>query len=133
MQSIWSYGHRNPQGLAWDPVTGKLWESEHGPQGGDEINIIEPAQELRLGVITMGVQPGITKRSQEGMEQPIVYWTPTVAPSGIAFYTGDKYPGWKNNLFVSCLAGQQVKRLEISGNTVTHRRSSSTSSAACTT
>ena len=118
--SIWSYGHRNPQGLAWDPVSGTLWESEHGPQGGDEINVIEPAHNYGWGVITNGVQPGITKRSQEGMEPPIVYWTPSVAPSGIAFYTGDKYPGWKNNLFVSCLGGQQVKRLEISGNTVTH-------------
>jgi len=120
VQSIWSYGHRNPQGLAWDPVTGKLWESEHGPQGGDEINIIEPGRNYGWGVITMGVQPGISKRSQEGMEQPIVYWTPSVAPSGIVFYSGDKYPGWKNNLFVSCLAGQQLKRLEISGDTVTH-------------
>jgi glucose/arabinose dehydrogenase len=120
IQSIWSYGHRNPQGLAWDPVTGKLWESEHGPQGGDEINVIEPGKNYGWGVITMGVQPGITKRSQEGMEQPIVYWTPSVAPSGIAFYTGDKYPGWKNNLFVTCLAGQQLKRLEISGDKVTH-------------
>jgi aldose sugar dehydrogenase len=120
VQSIWSYGHRNPQGLAWDPVTGKLWESEHGPQGGDEINIIEPGKNYGWGVITMGVQPGITKRSQDGMEQPIVYWTPSVAPSGIAFYTGDKYPGWKNNLFVSCLGGQQLKRLEISGDKVTH-------------
>jgi aldose sugar dehydrogenase len=120
VQSIWSYGHRNPQGLAWDPVTGKLWESEHGPQGGDEINIIEPTKNYGWGVITMGVQPGITKRSQEGMEQPIVYWTPSVAPSGIVFYTGDKYPGWKNNLFVSCLGGQQLKRLEISGDKVTH-------------
>ena len=76
VQSIWSYGHRNPQGLAWDPVSGKLWESEHGPQGGDEINIIEPAKNYGWGVITNGIQPGITKRAEEGMEQPIVYWTP---------------------------------------------------------
>ena len=72
--------------------TGKLWESEHGPQGGDEINIIEPGHNYGWGVITMGVQPGITKRTEEGMEQPIVYYTPTIAPSGIAFYTGTKYP-----------------------------------------
>jgi glucose/arabinose dehydrogenase len=69
----------------------------------------------------MGVQPGITKRSEPGMEQPIVYYTPTLAPSAIAFYTGDKYPGWKNNLFVSGLAGQQLRRLEVDGNTVTHQ------------
>jgi aldose sugar dehydrogenase len=120
VQTIWSYGHRNPQGLAWDPVTGQLWESEHGPTGGDEINIIEPKKNYGWGVITMGVQNGITKRSEPGMEQPITYWTPSVAPSGIAFYTGTQYPGWKNNLFVSCLAGQQLKRLEIANGKVTH-------------
>lgn len=118
--TIWSYGHRNPQGLAWDPVTGQLWESEHGPSGGDEINIIEPKHNYGWGVITMGVQPGITKRSEPGMEQPIRYWTPSVAPSGIAFYTGSRYPGWKDNLFVSCLAGQQLKRLEIKDGKVLH-------------
>ena len=70
LPTIWSYGHRNPQGLAWDPVTGKLWESEHGPTGGDEINIIEPGRNYGWGVITMGIQNGITKRSEPGMEQP---------------------------------------------------------------
>jgi glucose/arabinose dehydrogenase len=121
LPTIWSYGHRNPQGLAWDPVTGKLWESEHGPQGGDEINIIEPGHNYGWGVITMGVQPGITERAHEGMEQPIVYFTPSIAPSGIVFYTGTKYPEWKNNLFVSALAGQQLRRLEVSGDKVTHQ------------
>jgi glucose/arabinose dehydrogenase len=119
LPTIWSYGHRNPQGLAWDPVTGKLWESEHGPQGGDEVNVIEPGKNYGWGVISMGIQPGITKRSEPGMEQPIVYYTPTIAPSGIAFYTGIKYPGWKNNLFVSGLGGQQLRRLEITGTSVT--------------
>jgi glucose/arabinose dehydrogenase len=120
-QSIWSYGHRNPQGLAWDPVTGKLWESEHGPQGGDEINIIEKGHNYGWGVITMGIQPGITKRAEEGMDQPIVYYTPTIAPSGMVFYTGTRYPAWKNNLFVSCLGGQQLRRLEVSGDKVTNQ------------
>jgi glucose/arabinose dehydrogenase len=119
LPTIWSYGHRNPQGLAWDPVTGKLWESEHGPQGGDEINIIGPGKNYGWGVITMGVQNGITKRTEPGMEQPIVYYTPTIAPSGIVFYTGNRYPQWKNNLFVSALAGQQLRRLEVSGDKVT--------------
>jgi aldose sugar dehydrogenase len=120
--TIWSYGHRNPEGLAWDPVTGKLWESEHGPTGGDEINIIEPGHNYGWGVISMGVQPGITERSHEGMEQPIVYYTPAIAPSGIAFYTGDRYPAWKNtSLFVCALKGQQLLRLEISGDKVTHQ------------
>jgi aldose sugar dehydrogenase len=119
--TIWSYGHRNPQGLAWDPVTGKLWESEHGPQGGDEINIIEPGHNYGWGVITMGIQPGMTERAHEGMEQPIVYFTPSIAPSGMVFYTGTKYPAWKNDLFVSALAGQQLRRLEVSGDKVTHQ------------
>ena len=117
--TIWSYGHRNPQGLAWDPATGRLWESEHGPQGGDEINIIEPGRNYGWGVVTMGVQNGIAKRSEPGMEQPIVYYTPTIAPSGIAFYSGSRYPRWKNHLFVSGLAGQQLRRLEVSGGKVT--------------
>ena len=118
LPTIWSYGHRNPQGLAWDPVTGKLWETEHGPTGGDEVNIIEPGHNYGWGVATMGMQNGITKRSEPGMDDPIVYYTPTIAPSGIVFYTGDKYPGWKNNLFVSALAGQQLRRLETSGGKV---------------
>jgi len=118
LPTIWSYGHRNPQGLAWD-AAGKLWESEHGPQGGDEINIIEPGKNYGWGVITMGVQPGITKRSEPGMEQPIVYYTPTIAPSGMTFYAGNRYPGWKDNLFVSALAGQQLRRLEIKDRQVT--------------
>jgi len=119
--TIWSYGHRNPQGLAWNPVTGKLWESEHGPQGGDEINVIEKGHNYGWGVITMGTQNGITERAHEGMEQPIVYYTPTIAPSGITFYTGNKYPQWKNNLFVSALGGQQLRRLETDGDKVTHQ------------
>src|SRR5579872_2709915 len=118
--SVWSYGHRNPQGLAWDPVTGQLWESEHGPSGGDEINIIYPKHNYGWGIVSKGIQPGITKTSEPGMDDPIRYWTPSVAPSGIAFYTGDKYPGWKNDLFVSCLAGQQLKRLEIKDGKVLH-------------
>jgi glucose/arabinose dehydrogenase len=121
LPTIWSYGHRNPQGLAWDPVTGKLWESEHGPNGGDEINVIEPGKNYGWGVITMGIEPGMTKRAEPGMEQPIVYYTPTIAPTGMTFYTGDKYPGWKNSLFVSALAGQQLRRLETSGDKVVHQ------------
>jgi glucose/arabinose dehydrogenase len=116
--TIWSYGHRNPQGLAWDPVTGALWESEHGPTAGDEINIIEKGKNYGWGVISMGIQPGITKTSEPGMEQPIVYFTPTIAPSGINFYRGSRYPGWKNNLFVAALAGEQLRRLEIGGRKV---------------
>ena len=107
-----------PAGAGVGSVAGLLWESEHGPTGGDEINIIEKGKNYGWGVISMGMQNGITERSQDGMEQPIVYYTPTIAPSGIAFYTGSKYPGWKNNLFVAALAGQQLRRLEISGRKV---------------
>jgi glucose/arabinose dehydrogenase len=121
LPTIWSYGHRNPQGLAWDPGTGKLWESEHGPNGGDEINVIEAGRNYGWGVITMGTEPGMTKRSEPGMEQPIVHYTPTIAPTGMTFYTGDRYPGWKNSLFVAALAGQQLRRLETNGTSVVHQ------------
>ncbi len=121
VKSIWSYGHRNPQGLAWGPETGLLWESEHGPNAGDEINIIEKGHDYGWGVVSMGRQPGITKQHAPGMDDPITYYIPTIAPSGIGFYTGDKYPNWKNNLFVCGLAGQQLRRLVIDGRKVTHQ------------
>jgi len=121
LPSIWTYGHRNPQGLAFDPATDKLWESEHGPRGGDELNRLEPGRNYGWGVISHGIQPGITKTAQEGMEQPVVHWTPAIGPSAIAFYTGTRYRGWKNNLFVAGLSGQQLRRLEIAGDRVTHQ------------
>jgi glucose/arabinose dehydrogenase len=118
--TIWSYGHRNPQGLSWDPISGRLWESEHGPNAGDEINIVEPGKNYGWGVVTRGTQAGITKTSEPGMVDPIVYYIPTFAPAGISFYSGDRYPGWKNtSLFVGGLAGQALRRLEIEGATVT--------------
>jgi glucose/arabinose dehydrogenase len=116
--SIWTYGHRNPQGLSLDPVTGLLWESEHGPTGGDEINILEKGNNYGWGVVSMGIQPGIELHSAPGMVPPVVYYTPTIAPSGIHFYAGNRYPKWKNNLFVAGLAGQQLRRLEIKGRKV---------------
>jgi glucose/arabinose dehydrogenase len=119
--SIWTYGNRNPQGLSWDPLTGKLWESEHGPSAGDEINILRPGHNYGWGVVSKGTQPGITKTSAPGMDDPIVYYTPTLAPSGMTFYTGEKFPNWKNNLFVGGLGGQQLRRLEVSDETVTHQ------------
>ena len=118
--TIWSYGHRNPQGLAWDPQSGRLWESEHGPNAGDEINIIERGRNYGWGVVTRGRQPGITKTSEPGMVDPVVYYIPTFAPSGISFYSGNRYPGWKNtSLFVGGLAGQALRRLQIDGDRVT--------------
>jgi glucose/arabinose dehydrogenase len=115
--TIWSYGHRNPQGLAFDPATGLFWESEHGPIGGDELNIIERGKNYGWGVVSMGSQPGIDKRSAPGMVPPITYYTPAIAPSGIAFYTGDRYPAWKGNLFIAGLAGQ-LRRVEVNGRAV---------------
>ncbi|MGC4252500.1 MAG: PQQ-dependent sugar dehydrogenase [Sphingobium sp.] len=116
--TIWSYGHRNPQGLAFDPSSGLLWESEHGPIGGDEINIIEKGRNYGWGVVSLGFQPGIERRSAPDMVDPVAYYSPSIAPSGIGFYAGDRYPGWKGNLFVAGLAGLQLRRLEIEGRKV---------------
>jgi glucose/arabinose dehydrogenase len=118
IKSIWSLGHRNPQGLDFDPVSGLLWESEHGPTGGDEINIIERGKNYGWGVVTHGIQRGITQREAPGLEPPVTYYTPVIAPSGIHFYEGDRYPGWKNSLFVAALAGQKLLRLEIKGREI---------------
>lgn len=119
--SIWSYGHRNPQGLTFDPRTNTLWETEHGPRGGDELNMIEPGKNYGWAVVSNGMQPGITKSEQEGMESPKASWTPTIAPAGIAFYSGTRYPGWRNSLFVTGLGGQQLRRIEITNDKVTHQ------------
>lgn len=117
--SIWSIGHRNPEGLAIDPSTGLLWESEHGPIGGDEINIIEPGKDYGWGTVSKGIQPGIEDVSAAGLVEPVAWYFPTIAPSGIAFYEGDRYPGWKGSLFVTGLRGQQLRRLEVQGRKVT--------------
>ena len=116
--TVWSLGHRNPEGLAFDPVSGLLWETEHGPTAGDEINVIEKGHNYGWGVVSMGLEPGITHQHEPGMDDPIAYYVPTIAPSGITFYSGNRYPGWKNNLFVSALAGQELLRLEISGRKI---------------
>jgi glucose/arabinose dehydrogenase len=116
--SIWSYGHRNPQGLAFDPRTNKLWATEHGPNGGDELNMIEPGKNYGWPVVSNGIQPGVTKSEQEGMESPKATWTPTIAPAGIAFYDGSRYPGWRSSLFIAALGGQQLRRIEIENDKV---------------
>ena len=114
---IWSYGHRNPQGLAFSPIDGKLWEQEHGPQGGDEINIVEKGKNYGWPVIGYGVDYGGAKIHESthkaGMEQPLWHWTPSIAPSGLAIYTGDLFPSWKGNLFNGALKFQLLSRLEI--------------------
>lgn len=116
--SIWSLGHRNPEGLAFDPLTGDLWESEHGPTGGDEINVIEKGHNYGWGLASMGLEPGILRQSAPNTDPPIAFYTPAIAPSGITFYSGDRYPGWKNDLFVSALAGQELLRLDVKGRQV---------------
>jgi aldose sugar dehydrogenase len=125
LPEIWSYGHRNPQAAAINPATGELWEIEHGPRGGDEINIPKAGKNYGWPVISYGVNydgtpVGSGKQEMPGMEQPIYQWTPVIAPSGMAFYTGEFFPKWKGNLFVGGLAAQALVRLEIDGNKVTH-------------
>jgi aldose sugar dehydrogenase len=120
---IWSYGHRNAQGAALNPQTGVLWEHEHGPRGGDEINIPQAGKNYGWPVIGYGIDYNGAKihesTQKAGMEQPIKYWVPSIAPSGMAFYTGDMFAGWKGNLFVGALAGQMLVRLELDGDKVT--------------
>jgi len=120
---IWSYGHRNSQGAALHPTSGKLWEHEHGPMGGDEINIPLAGKNYGWPVIGFGVNYDGTKAhettSKPGMEQPVKYWVPSIAPSGMAFYTGDVFPKWKGNLLVGALKFQLLVRLELDGEKVT--------------
>ncbi|MBA2405885.1 MAG: PQQ-dependent sugar dehydrogenase [Bdellovibrionales bacterium] len=111
---IWSYGHRNPQGLTRHPVTGEIWEGEMGPRGGDEINLIKPEKNYGWPVITYGREyygPKIGTTAKAGMEQPLVHWVPSISPSAIAFYSGDKISGFKNNLFIATLSATHVRRL----------------------
>jgi aldose sugar dehydrogenase len=120
---LWSYGHRNAQAAAIHPVTGKLWIVEHGPKGGDEVNIPEAGKNYGWPLIGYGVDYSGAKihagTHKEGMEQPIHYWTHSIAPSGMAFYTGDAFPGWRGSLFVGALIGQHLNRLELDGEKIT--------------
>jgi glucose/arabinose dehydrogenase len=119
---IWSIGHRNVQGAALNPATGKLWTIEHGARGGDEINIPEAGKNYGWPVISYGRNYDFTKigigTHKDGMEQPLYYWDPSIAPSGAAFYTGDRFPEWKGNLFVGALAGQALHRLVLDGEKI---------------
>ncbi|KAA5539671.1 PQQ-dependent sugar dehydrogenase [Adhaeribacter rhizoryzae] len=120
-KEIWSLGHRNPQGLAFNPVTGDLWSSEHGPIAGDELNIIRPGANYGWPIISYGQADGGGSLSgstqKEGMAQPVYYWDPAVAPAGMTFYTGNLIPEWKNNLFVGALRGSHIIRLVIDHKT----------------
>ena len=120
---IWSYGHRNEQGLAINPASGEVWEIEHGPRGGDEVNIIGKGKNYGWPVIGYGIDYNGTKihasTTKDGMEQPIKYWVPSIAPSGMAFYTGKLFPKWDGSLFTGALAGKMLVRLSLNGNSVT--------------
>ena len=119
----YTFGNRNLQGAALHPRTGLLWTHEHGPQGGDEVNVIRPGVNYGWPVITYGVNYGIGTRIGEGaqkagMAQPLYYWVPSIAPSGMAFYTGDRFPGWRGDLFVGALRDQMLVRLTLDGEKV---------------
>jgi glucose/arabinose dehydrogenase len=120
---IWSLGHRNGQGLAVNPATGDLWEIEHGPRGGDEVNIIGKGKNYGWPVIGYGIDYSGAKIHQSttkpGMEQPIKWWVPSIAPSGMLFYTAELFPKWTGSLFTGALAGRMLVRLSLDGNTIT--------------
>ena len=98
-----------------------MWETEHGPNAGDELNLLKAGHNYGWAVVSNGTQPGITETERAGMDSPIVFWTPTMAPGGIAFATGNRYPRWKNQLFVTGLGGQVLRRLVIDKDKVTHQ------------
>jgi glucose/arabinose dehydrogenase len=125
LPSIYSYGHRNPQGTCIHPVTGELWVTEHGPMGGDELNQVQPGLNYGWPIISYGINYDGTILTEftekEGLEQPISYWLPSIAPCGMTFLTGDKYKKWRNNLLVGSLRFQYLERLVINGHSVQHR------------
>jgi glucose/arabinose dehydrogenase len=121
--AIYSYGHRNPQGMAKNPVTGQIWAHEHGPQGGDEVNIIQSGKNYGWPIIGYGVNYGgaplAVATHREGVEQPVYYWDPSIAPSGMTFVTSDKYPDWQGDLLVGSLKFAYIVKLDLDGDEVT--------------
>lgn len=123
LPELYTYGHRNPQGLALHPVTGEVWLSEHGPRGGDELNRLQAGSNYGWPVITYGIEYngnviGEGIQQKEGMEQPVYYWDPVISPSGMTFYTGNRVPEWENNLFIGALSGKHIARLAIENDKV---------------
>jgi glucose/arabinose dehydrogenase len=123
LPEIWAIGTRSQEGMAFDPKTGHLWETEHGPRGGDELNLIKPGKNYGWPIITHGIDysgvpigEGVT--AKEGMEQPVYYWDPVIAPSGLAFYKGNLFPQWENSVFVGGLRGMMLDRLELKNDKV---------------
>ncbi|RYY70999.1 MAG: PQQ-dependent sugar dehydrogenase [Chitinophagaceae bacterium] len=124
LPELYTMGHRNPQGLAIHPVTGEIWQAEHGPLGGDEINRLKGGANYGWPTITYGLEysgqkVGAGIQQQSGLEQPVYYWDPVVSPSGMTFYTGNRVPEWQNNLFIGALSGMHIVRLVIANNVVT--------------
>tara|TARA_Y100000589_G_scaffold144170_1_gene137660 strand:- start:5477 stop:6622 length:1146 start_codon:yes stop_codon:yes gene_type:complete len=120
---IYSYGHRNGQGIAWRSSNNTMWMHEHGPRGGDELNILDkPGANYGWPAITYGIDYSgaiiSDKTSAQGMEQPVVYWVPSIAPCGMTFYTGEKFLNWKDNLFIGALRGSHIRRLVLKDNRV---------------
>lgn len=117
---IWALGLRSPQGLYYKAETNELWEAEMGPRGGDEINLIEAKKDYGWAEATYGREyygPRIGKKDKKGTEQPLVYWVPSISPSALTFYTGDKFPEWKGNAFLACLSGEHIRRIVFDGKT----------------
>ena len=125
-EAIYSYGNRNPQGLAMNPLTGDIWEHEHGPQGGDEINIVKKAANYGWPVVTYGIDYNGTSISTETekpeIEKPLYYWLPSIAPSGMAFVTSDRYPDWKGHLLVGSLKFQYLELVKLKENEIIGRQ-----------
>jgi len=124
LATVWSWGHRNVQGLWVDPANGDVWASEHGPQGGDEVNLVRPGRNYGWPVITYGANYGSGTKIGEGvakagMEQPVLYWKPSIAPSGLTRYDGDRYPGWKGSFVSGALAGLGLSRFRVGPGAVT--------------
>jgi len=123
LPELYSIGHRNPQGLALHPVSGEIWQGEHGPRGGDEINRLQAGKNYGWPTITYGIEytgqkVGAGIQQQDGLEQPVYYWDPVISPSGMTFYTGNRVPEWENNLFIGSLSGKHIVRLAIQNNKV---------------
>ncbi len=125
VESIFSYGHRNPQGMAMHPVTGDIWTHEHGPRGGDELNRVVKGNNYGWPVITYGKNYSGTKitdeRARPGMEQPATYWIPSIAPCGMTFVTSDRYPQWKNHILVGSLRFNYLHLVQLDGNEVVNQ------------
>ena len=124
MPEIWSIGHRNVQGATLHPGNGALWTHEHGPEGGDEVNIDEAGRNYGWPLVSFGVDYGSGRKigdggpTRRGIETPLTTWVPSIAPSGMTFLTSDRYPGWKGNLFVGALRGQALVRMVFEGRKV---------------